>query len=122
MSSASRSPYSLTAKASWSSLALALGCICVFGFYLVIDEVSPFDKTRHGVLTGLLPRAALVAVWAGTALTALFGMASLLLIRRRDLQTNAVYGIAGRGLCGIVMGLLGVLVMWLFVGHVVIGF
>ncbi len=122
MSSPKNSPFSVAAKASRASLALCLGFVCVFGAYLIADRISPYDRNGQGVLTGLLPRATLVVVWAGAALTALFGIASLLFIRKPDIATNAVYGIAGRGVFGVIMGLLGTLILWLFVGHAVIGF
>lgn len=115
-------PSSIAVKASWTSLALCVATACLFAVYLVGDQLSPYDHTGQGVLKGFLPRATLVVVWVGAALTAFTGIASLLLIRKTDITTKAVYGIAGRGVCGIVAGLLGVLVMWIIVGHVVIGF
>ena len=47
--------------------------------------MSPFDGTKQGVLTGFLPRTVLYGLWAGEALTVLVGIASLLLIRRKDI-------------------------------------
>jgi len=112
----------MAAKASWASLAVCFGTACLFGVFLMFDQVSPYDHTGPGVLKGFLPRATLVVVWVGATLTTFIGMARLLLIRKADIATNAVYGIVGRSVCGIITGLLGVLIMWLIAGHVVIGF
>ena len=88
----------------------------------VLDQVSPFDQTRHGVLTGFLPRTVLYAVWAGVTLAAVVGIGSFVLIRREDITSKAIIGIVARSLCGIAMGLFGGLFLWLYVGHRVIGF
>ena len=121
MNSPEKTP-SMAVKASWASLALFVASACLFVIFLIGDQLAPYEHTGQGVLKGFLPRATLVVVWAGAALTAFTGIASLFLIRKTDIATKAVYGIAGRAVCGIVAGLLGVLIMWLIVGHVVIGF
>ena len=121
MSSPAAKP-SMATKASWASLTFCFGCMCLVGVYLIADHVSPHARSGQGVLLGLLARVTLVVGWVAAGLTALVGIASLLLIRKVDIMTNAVYGIVGRGVFGAIAGLLGSLVLWLVVGHVVIGF
>ena len=113
---------SLAVKASWSSLGLALGGACLFLAFLVFDQVLVYGKDSQGVLTGVLPRAVLCLVWAGEGLAAVVGLLSFLLIRRRDIEAQALAGIAARSVCGIAVGAIGTLVLWLFVGHIVFGF
>jgi hypothetical protein len=88
----------------------------------MVDQMASFDRTKQGVLTGLVPRTALYVVWAGEALAAIVGIGSFLLIRRGDRESHAIVGIAVRSLCGIGFGLCGTVVLWLVVGHLVIGF
>ena len=88
----------------------------------MVDRVSPFDHTKHGILTGLLPRTVLYVLWAGEGLAVVVGVASFLLIRKRDMTSKAIFGIVARSLCGIIVGLFGGLILWLVVGHIVIGF
>ena len=60
---------SLAAKASWVSLGLAVGCVCAFVVFEVIDETIGFaHNTPRGVLSGFLPRTALWVMWAGMGL------------------------------------------------------
>lgn len=109
-------------KSSWTSVGLSLGCAGVFLVFLMMDQMSPFDRTRQGVLTGFLPRTVLFLVWTGEALAVIVGIGSFLLIRREDRDANAIVGIVARSLCGIAVGLFGTVVLWLVVGHMVIGF
>lgn len=51
------------------------------GVYLFADHVSPHARSGQGVLQGLLARVTLVVGWVAAGLTALVGIASLLLIR-----------------------------------------
>lgn len=122
MDSPTDQPRSVSVKASWVSLGLALGCICIFLVFLLVEQVSPLDQTRQGVLTGYLPRTILFVLWAGEALAAIVGVGSFLLIRRGDITSKAIIGIIARNVIGIALGLFGVLVLWLYVGHRVIGF
>jgi hypothetical protein len=115
-------PQSPATKSSWASLALALGCLGLFILFQLSDQAAPFERGAQGVLTGFLPRAALWLLWAGEALAVGVGVVSFLLIRREDIACQAVAGIVARSLCGIVVGLFGVLLLWLVVGHTVIGF
>jgi hypothetical protein len=104
-------------KASWASLGLALGCMCIFFIWQQLDEMSPFNRTKQGVLTGFLPGAVLYGLWAGEALAVVVGIGSFLLIRRKDITSKAIIGIVMRTLCGIAVGLFGVIFFWLIVGH-----
>lgn len=122
MNSPSAQPRSLAAKASWTSLGLALGCAGIFLIFQAVDQLSPFDRTRQGVLTGFLPRTALYTLWAGETLSPIVGIASFLLIRRQDIASRAIYGIVARSMSGIAAGLFGTIVLWLVVGHIVVGF
>ncbi|MEO8496785.1 MAG: hypothetical protein ABI614_17080 [Planctomycetota bacterium] len=70
----------------------------------------------------VLPRTALRVLWAAEALAVVVGILSFLLLRRRDLAERAIIGIVARSLCGIGVGLVGTVVLWLIVGHIVIGF
>ena len=110
------------AKASWASLGLALGCLCLYFVFQQVDQMSPFDRTRQGLLTDFLPRTGLYVLWAGEAFAVVAGVGSFLLIRRKDFASDAIIGIVARSLCGIAVGLYGVIVLWLIVGHIVIGF
>ena len=89
--------------------------MCLVGVYLISDHVSPHARSGKGVLLGLLARVTLVVGWVAAGLTALMGIASLLLIRKVDVMTNAVYGMVGTGVFGPIAGLLGSLVLWLVV-------
>ena len=60
MNSPTNNPRSLATKASWASLGLALASACIFLVFNVVDQISPFDQTRVGVLTGFLPRTVLL--------------------------------------------------------------
>ena len=123
MNSPTDQPQSLAAKASWFCLGLGFGCSSILLLFLVVDQtLSPFDQTRHGVLTGFLPRTVLFVLWAGEALAAVVGIGSFMLIRREDITSKAIGGIVARSLGGIVVGSFGVLFLWLYVGHRVIGF
>lgn len=113
---------SLAAKVSWVSLVLAVGCVCAFIVFGVIDETFQFAQTRRGVLAGFLPRTALWLMWAGTALAVIAGLGSFVLIRRPDITSKAIIGIVARSLMGILIGLCGCVVLWLYVGHRVVGF
>ncbi len=113
---------SIAAKASWASLGLALGCLCLNFIFVKVDQMPPFDRTTQGLLTGLLPRTGLCVLWAGEAFAVVAGIGSFLLIRRKDIASDAIIGIVARSLCGIAVGLYGVIVLWLIVGHLVIGF
>lgn len=115
-------PHSLAVKASWAALGLAFGCAFLFLIFQAVDQMSPFDRTRQGLLTGFLPRSALYVLWAGEALAPVFGIGSFLLIRRQDFTLKVILGIVARSLCGIVVGMLGGICLWLIVGHIVIGF
>jgi hypothetical protein len=55
-------------------------------------------------------------------LAVVVGFVSFLLIRRNDAVRQAIPGIMVRSLVGIVVGLIGTLILWLVVGHMVIGF
>ncbi len=123
MNSTPDQPQSLAAKASWICIGLTLGCSCLLLIFLVVDQtLSPFNQSRQGVLTGVFPRTLLLVLWAGEALAAVCGVGSLLLIRRGDVTRKLVAGIATRSLSGVAVALFGVLFLWLYVGHRVIGF
>jgi hypothetical protein len=122
MNSPTDKPRSLAARASWASFGLAFGCGLAFLMFQAVNQSSPFDHTRQGVLTGFLPRTILYMLWAGEALAVVVGLGSFLLIRRDDIASMAIVGIVARSLCGIAAGLFGTLVLWLVVGHIVIGF
>lgn len=121
MNTETEQPRSPAAKASWASLVLALGCACGYLICMVVSQNYTFE-TKHGVLTGLLPRTVLYVLWAGEGLAVVLGVASFLLIRKGDIVSQAIFGIVARSLCGIIVGLFGTLVLWLVVGHFVIGF
>jgi hypothetical protein len=87
----------------------------------MVSQMVAFE-TRHGVLTGFAPRTFLWLLWAGEGLAVLSGLGSFLLIRRQDVASKSVVGIAVRSTCGLIMGLVGGVVLWLVVGHIVIGF
>jgi hypothetical protein len=122
MSSPADQPKSLAVRASWGALNLSLGCGVLFIALLMMDQALQFERTSNGVLMGFLPRTVLCVLWAGEALAVLVGAGSFLLIRRHDIESKAVIGIVLRSLGGIVAGLFGTLVLWLFVGHWVFGF
>lgn len=122
MNSSTAQPRSLSNRASWTSLGLAVGCVCAFVVFSVLDETIEFAQTRHGVLTGFLPRGALWVMWAGTGLAVIVGLGSFVLIRRPDIASKAIIGIVVRSLIGIGVGLCECVVLWLYVGHRVIGF
>lgn len=113
---------SLAVKASWTALGLALGCAGVFLMGQVANQISPFGQSPRGLLTGFVPRAGLYVLWACEALAVVVGIVSFLLIRRHDIASKAIIGIVARSLCGIAAGLIGTVVLWLVVGHIVIGF
>ena len=115
-------PRSLASQASWLGFALATGSTCIFLAFLMIEKVLPFDQTKQGVLTGFLPRTVLVVVWLGETVAAFIGFSSFLIVRRLDVNSKAIIGISVRGLTAVVLGLSGSLVLWLYVGHRVIGF
>ena len=117
-----RVPQSIAAKMSWASLCLALGCLIIFLIFQQVDRMSPFDRTRQGLLTDFRTRTGLYVLWAGEALAVIAGIGSVLLMRRKDIASEAVIGIVMRSLCGVVVGLCGVIFLWLIVGHVVVGF
>ena len=50
------------------------------------------------------------------------GLGSFVLIRRPDIASKAIIGIVVRSLIGIGVGLCACVVLWLYVGHRVIGF
>lgn len=122
MNSSTAQSRSLATRASWTSLGLAVGCVCAFVVFGVLDETIEFAQTPHGVLTGFLPRGALWAMWAGTGLAIIVGVGSFVLIRRTDIASKAIIGIIVRSLIGIGVGLCACVVLWLYVGHRVIGF
>jgi hypothetical protein len=123
MKSPTARPRSLATKASWTSLGLAVGCVCAFIVFEVIDETIGFAQNkRHGLLTGFLPRGALWVMWAGTGLAVIVGLGSFVLIRQPDIASRAISGIVVRSLIGIGVGLCECVVLWLYVGHRVIGF
>jgi len=101
---------------------LAFGGILGFLVFQAVDQIAAYEVTRHGILTGFLPRAVLCVLLAGEVLAVVIGAVSLLLIRQRDKTSKAILGIVLRSLCGAVAGLCAGLFLWLFVGHVVIGF
>ncbi len=109
-------------KASWASLGLALGCACAFLVFQALDAAAPFEQTRQGVLTGIVPRTLLYLLWAGEALAVVAGGAGLVLIRRPDVVSQSLAGILVRSLSGIMIGLPGVIFFWLYVGYRVVGF
>jgi ABC-type Mn2+/Zn2+ transport system permease subunit len=91
--------------------------------FAVIDETIGFAQdTRRGILTGFLPRGALWVMWAGTGLAVIVGLGSFVLIRRADIASKAIIGIVMRSMIGIGVGLCACGVLWLYVGHRVIGF
>jgi ABC-type Mn2+/Zn2+ transport system permease subunit len=69
--------------------------------------MSPFDRTRQGVLTGLLPRTGLYLLWVVEPLAVVSGIGSFLLIRRNDVASETIIGIVARSLCGIAVGFSG---------------
>ncbi len=99
-----------------------LGCLCVFYAFQQIDQISPFDRTSQGLLTGFMPRTGLYVLWAGEVLAVVVGIGSFLLIHQRDISSAATVGITARSLCGIGIGLFGIILLWQIVGHIVIGF
>jgi hypothetical protein len=113
---------SFAVVASWTALSLALGCVGAVLLLQLVNEISPFGRTRQGVLTGFLPRAVLCLAWAGEALAVIVGCGSLFLVRRADATSKSLQGIGARSLCAVAVGLCGSVVLWLIVGHVVIGF
>jgi ABC-type Mn2+/Zn2+ transport system permease subunit len=116
-------PRSLATKGSWISLGFAIGCGCAFVVFEVIDETIGFaHNTPHGMPTGFLPRSALWVMWAGAGLAVIVGLASFVLIRRPDIASKAIVGIVVRSMIGIGVGLCACVVLWLYVGHRVIGF
>ena len=90
----------------------------------VIDETIGFatQSPQRGILSGFLPRGALWVMWAGTGLAVIVGLGSFVLIRRADIASKAIIGIVVRSLIGIGVGLCEGVVLWLYVGHRVIGF
>ena len=58
----------------------------------------------------------------GVIMIPIVGIGSFLLIRRVDITSKAIIGMLARSLSGILVGLIGGLVMWIIVGHIVIGF
>ena len=113
---------SLATKVSWASLGLALGGVCGCFILQLLNQMVRFETNARGLLVGILPRTALYALWASEALATLVGVVSLLLIRRNDIASKAIIGIVARNSCGIAVGLIGTVVLWLIVGHVVMGF
>jgi ABC-type Mn2+/Zn2+ transport system permease subunit len=122
MSAPTHEPRSLAVRASWIALCLALVAAVLFVLWVLGSEASPPDTTSQGVLTGVLPRTFLCALWGAEALAVVVGFVSFLLIRRNDAVRQAIPGIMVRSLVGIVVGLIGTLILWLVVGHMVIGF
>ena len=122
MSSPIDPPRSLAAKVSWASLGLALGGVCGCFILQLLNQIVRFETNERGLLMGFLPRTALYALWASEALAVVVGVVSFLLIRRHDIASKAIIGIVVRNLCGTVVGLIGTVVLWLIVGHIVIGF
>ena len=123
MNAPAKTTRSLAAKISWVSLGLAVGCVCALVVFEVLDEMIGFaHNTPHGILTGVLPRGALWVMWAGTGLAVIVGLGSFVLIRRPDIASKAITGIVVRSLIGIGVGLCECVVLWLYVGHRVIGF
>ena len=122
MNSPTDPPRSLAAKASWASLGLALGGVCGCFFLQLLNLIARFETNERGLLVGILPRTTLYVLWAGEALAVVVGVVSFLLIRRHDIASKAIIGIVARSLCGIAVGLIGTVVLWLIVGHIVIGF
>jgi hypothetical protein len=61
-------------------------------------------------------------MWVGTGFAVVGGSGSVLLIRRRDVDSKAVAGIVVRSVVGIVLGLCAGGFLWLYVGHRVFGF
>jgi hypothetical protein len=96
---------SLAVKASWTALVLALACAGVFLIGQMTNQISPFEQSPRGLLTGFVPRAGLYVLWAGEALAVVVGIGSFLLIRRHDIASKAIIGIVARSLCGIAAGL-----------------
>ena len=86
MNAPAKTTRSLAAKISWVSLGLAVGCVCAFVVFVVIDEMFGFAHTRHGVLTGFLPRGALWVMWAGTALAVIVVASIVTPIPRLNLE------------------------------------
>ena len=122
MNSPTDPPRSLAAKASWASLGLALGGVGGCFFLQLLNLIVRFESNERGVLVSFLPRTTLYVLWAAEALAIVVGLVSFLLIRRHDIAAKAVIGIVVKSLCGIVVGLIGTVVLWLIVGHIVIGF
>jgi hypothetical protein len=122
MTSQTQPPRSRAVKAIWISLGLAFGCGVVFLLGQFVNQVFPFAQSPRGLLTGIVPRIGLFLLWAGEALAVVVGLASLLLIRRSDMTSKDIIGIVVGSVCGITVGLIGVIFFWLIVGHVVIGF
>lgn len=122
MHSPTDKPRSLAVRASWTALGLGFGCAGVFLIGLFANQISPFEHSPRGLLTGIVPRAGLYVLWAGEALAVVVGIVSFLLIRRDDIASKAIIGIVARSLCGIAAGLFGTVFLWLVVGHIVIGF
>ncbi len=122
MTSQTQLPHSRAVKAIWISLGSAFGCGFVFFVGQFVNLFFPFAQSPRGLLTGYVLRIGLFLLWAGEAPAVVVGLASLLLIRRSDMSSKAIIGIVVGSVCGITVGLIGVIFFWLIVGHVVIGF
>ena len=122
MNSPTDKPRSLAVKASWTSLGLAFACGGVFLMGQVANQISPFEHSPRGLLTGFVPRTGLYVLWGGEALAVVVGIGSFLLIWRENIAAKSIVGVVARSLCGIAAGLIGTVFLWLVVGHIVIGF
>jgi hypothetical protein len=87
-----------------------------------MNLIFPFAQSPQGLLTGYVPRIGLFLLWAGEALAVIVGVTSLFLILKADIASQKVKGIVVRSMFSIAVGLIGVIFLWLIVGHIVIGF
>ena len=113
---------SLAGRTSWASLGLALGGIAVLLFFQGVDQLFGFERGSRGVLSGFLPRLALYVAWAAEAFAVVAAAGCFFMIRRTDKENGTIGGIIVRALCGLAVGFIGSVLLWLVVGHIVIGF
>jgi hypothetical protein len=78
---------------------------------LASDPPWPYERTRYGLLTDLLPRVAPYLLWAGKALATFVGIGNFLFMRSEDFASKAIIGILVRTLCGVAVGLPEVLLL-----------
>lgn len=122
MSLPNEAPRSVAKNLSWTSLLLAVGGVLCLLTFQAVNQITPYEVTRQGVLIGLIPLVVL-CILLGVELLAVGAAAgSVLLIRPTEMTSKSMFGIVVRSLTGTVVGLCAAVVLWLWVGHFVIGF